>query len=355
MNMVISYCEAPDAYGERERQVVMLAHGLGATLYAHPELIPYAQKRNISARPCNRLTVLWGILRERFSARARVYIVGSAQRTGTLWARMLGMRVIWIAWSSADLIHHRVFTRIWLRLLARGVHIVTCSREGARRLIAYGYRERQITMIPLAFEISDLQQQASVFDEMAEQNYRHGLSLCYVIGIISPLVPGSGIEHAIAAIRDLRELIPHAQLIIVGDGPEKRRLQWLASMLSVQHIVRFVGMPDHVQRWYQFFNLTLLPTSAHERIGLNAIESLAAGIPVCAGLGEGLSEITDELDRLQLATVTSATLVDLIIDAERNQAVIASLTKTCRERIIREHESEVIMSQWRNMLTRSIN
>lgn len=86
--------------------------------------------------------------------------------------------------------------------------------------------------------------------------------------------------HAAAALRaEGRDV----RIRIIGDGPERRRLQSLADHLGLAGAVAFDGRRDQteVQAAYARATALVLP-STHEGMPLVLLEAMAAGIPVVA-------------------------------------------------------------------------
>ena len=76
---------------------------------------------------------------------------------------------------------------------------------------------------------------------------------------------------------------PKAILEIGGDGPEKRKLQKLASSLGIEHKVRFLGLLSQEQvRDSMWRANAFVLTSYVETFGVVLIEALATGLPVIA-------------------------------------------------------------------------
>ncbi|MEZ5931158.1 MAG: glycosyltransferase [Alphaproteobacteria bacterium] len=73
----------------------------------------------------------------------------------------------------------------------------------------------------------------------------------------------------------------HARLLILGEGPERRKLERLARALGVQADVRFVGWVDDVGGYMRHAAVFAL-TSVREGFGNVLVEALAAGCPVVA-------------------------------------------------------------------------
>ncbi len=107
-----------------------------------------------------------------------------------------------------------------------------------------------------------------------------------------------GLETAIEAIS--RCAVPGARLVIVGEGPERLRLEALAKELGAP--VAFAGRVDDASlvTWYQAADVSVVPTVALEGFGLVVLESLACGTPVIASDIEGLRDALEGLDGAEL-------------------------------------------------------
>ena len=117
--------------------------------------------------------------------------------------------------------------------------------------------------------------------ELPTQSLPHTQQQRFILGTAGPLTLESGIEYIIKAIPLAREILPDIQLIVVGDGPEKRNLQWLISQLGLKEHIRLVG--DHQrEKWMKHFNLFLF-TPTHSLVSHTPLlEAMNAGCPVIA-------------------------------------------------------------------------
>ena len=73
---------------------------------------------------------------------------------------------------------------------------------------------------------------------------------------------------------------PHCKLVIVGDGPEREKLEHLTRKLKIQDYVIFVGkIPfENVAIYYQLGDI-FVTASLAETQGLTVLEALSAGLP----------------------------------------------------------------------------
>jgi len=110
----------------------------------------------------------------------------------------------------------------------------------------------------------------------------------------SRLIPTKGIELNIKAIKILKEKYTKILYLIIGDGPERKRLEQLVQDLDLSDYVRFLGQLAHkeVMRYMASSEIFSLP-SWQETFGLVYIEAMAHGVPVIGIRGQGIDGIVD--------------------------------------------------------------
>jgi glycosyltransferase involved in cell wall biosynthesis len=74
-----------------------------------------------------------------------------------------------------------------------------------------------------------------------------GVDGCFTIGFVGTLKPWHGLEDLIGAFALLHASDPSYRLLIVGDGPERDRLQESVRALSLEDVVLFRGAVDPVE------------------------------------------------------------------------------------------------------------
>jgi glycosyltransferase involved in cell wall biosynthesis len=95
---------------------------------------------------------------------------------------------------------------------------------------------------------------------------------------------------AIRAMGHLIKKISHAKLILVGEGPERAKIEPLIAELGLQDHVRLLGSRRDVPRLLFAADVFLL-TSISEGIPLTIIEGMAAGLPIVSTDVGGVREI----------------------------------------------------------------
>lgn len=89
-----------------------------------------------------------------------------------------------------------------------------------------------------------------------------------------------GVKDQATLLRAMTHLPDHITLEIIGEGPERARLELLATALGVRHRVQFAGAVPHQElpNHYQRASLHVL-TSRHEGQGMVTLEAAACGLP----------------------------------------------------------------------------
>lgn len=97
------------------------------------------------------------------------------------------------------------------------------------------------------------------------------------------------IDDAVMTFYHIREQMP-VKLLLVGDGPERARIQVLCRELGIMDDVRFLGKLDAVEEVLSVADLFLMP-SENESFGLAALEAMACEVPVISSNAGGLPEL----------------------------------------------------------------
>lgn len=113
------------------------------------------------------------------------------------------------------------------------------------------------------------------------------------IAIIGSLVDKKGHDLAIETIRELLNRNVKIHLHILGDGPNKNKLESLICELNVQNNITMHGLVDHPENFLKNCKL-YLHTANHEPFGLVIVEAMACGLPVVCTDGKGNRDLIHE-------------------------------------------------------------
>lgn len=95
------------------------------------------------------------------------------------------------------------------------------------------------------------------------------------------LSPEKGLMDLVAAMEKILQARQDVQLVLVGDGPERRRIEDAVRRRRLASRVRLVGQVSDVQPYLRAADLYLLPSRA-EGLSLGLLEAVALGLPTLA-------------------------------------------------------------------------
>ena len=124
---------------------------------------------------------------------------------------------------------------------------------------------------------------------------------------VGRLIEAKGMEYLIRALPELVQRFPDSNVLIVGDGPDKARLQGIARELGVANFCEFKGKFSHnaLPDLYRSSAVFVAPF-LQEGLGLVCIEALGCGCPVVASDIPAIADIVECSDNIHLVPVQNS-------------------------------------------------
>ena len=97
------------------------------------------------------------------------------------------------------------------------------------------------------------------------------------------------VEDVVRIFAKVRTEVP-SKLLLIGDGPERQKVERLCRELGISQEVRFLGKQDAIEELLAICDLFIIP-SEKESFGLAALEAMACEVPVISSNGGGLPEV----------------------------------------------------------------
>ncbi|MDD5043846.1 MAG: glycosyltransferase [Patescibacteria group bacterium] len=201
----------------------------------------------------------------------------------TPWARLLGIRVVWVEHTSIGRWLRFNPLRLLFILWAPLAKIITVSYAVEKQIRKLGVRAKQVRVIYNGIDLDVCPFSPAV------RNYRDH----FTVGTICRLSREKGVEYLLQAMAIAKEFIPTLRLVVVGDGPERQRLMWLTRQLSIENSVLFVGFQQEFEKWISGFDIFVLPSVKKESFGMVSLYAMACGKPVVATRVGGIPEVVD--------------------------------------------------------------
>lgn len=157
-------------------------------------------------------------------------------------------------------------------------------------LIALGVgKASQYRAVPLGFDLAPL---LAAERRRGELRAELGMGAAPLIGIVARLVPIKAHEVFLAAAAAVRQQVPAARFLIVGDGELRQTLEQQTAALGLTDAVRFLGWRADIDRLYGDIDVVAL-TSRNEGSPVALIEAMAAGVPVVSTEVGGVADVVE--------------------------------------------------------------
>jgi glycosyltransferase involved in cell wall biosynthesis len=210
--------------------------------------------------------------------------------------------------------------KVWERLIGRGTTaVIPVSPTVGAQLIEAGFSRDRIRMVPLGLDLERFRDVAPVSQ-----------SKPMIVSLVARLVPVKDIDLFIAAMRLVRERDASVTARVIGDGPERQRIEGLApAWLDV------MGNQADLPHLLEETRVVAL-SSRSEGSPVALIEAMAAGRPVASVPVGGVIDILKDRPGAVLATDRSPrALADAILHALTDTSV-AEGAATGRSAIVDE-------------------
>lgn len=250
-------------------------------------------------------------------------------------ARLLGLKVIWL--EAPDLNYRQIDKFLfWLhKINCQFAEIIAFNNYAKLQLARLGYNENKIKIIPPGAKLS--QYQENIFNKLAVLSQTNFHRKYFTIGAIAALNQKQKIETIFQAIKICWPVIPNLQLIVIGEGRERKNLSWLAKKMEIENLVWLVGEQEQLKKWLRSFDIFL---AASDSLKLddygNILEAMAAGLPVLAPRNIGLENLVEENKTGSLVeSDNSEMLARQIIKLHQDKNLRAQLGRNGQERVNR--------------------
>lgn len=173
-------------------------------------------------------------------------------------------------------------------LLRRSRPLITITRANQQRLQSLGLPKAEII-----YPGTD----AAHFTPLPEAKAAHPTLLT-----VGRLVSRKGIDTVLQALPLLRSQFPEMRYEIVGDGPERQRLQALTTRLDLESAVSFLGRLSDAEMVaaYRRAHVFVMPAreeqenASMEGFGIVYLEASACALPIVAGRSGGVIEAVQD-------------------------------------------------------------
>jgi len=175
------------------------------------------------------------------------------------------------------------------------------------------------------------------------------------VGYLGRLVQEKGISTLIEAAQTLQQAGCRVELKIIGDGPERARLEELDRACGVQHATTFCGTLTGADLRSALcdVDVLVLPSLWEEPAGLVVMEQLMRGRPVIVSDNGGAAELAGEAG-LKFPPGDAASLAERIKQFADNPLLKDELGRRARKRALENFTQKRMVDEHREIFARAI-
>jgi glycosyltransferase involved in cell wall biosynthesis len=209
-------------------------------------------------------------------------------------------------------------------------HIVSNSEAGAEWIIERGVDSDRVSVIRNGRDVD-------AYDVSEPEGLRTELGLGDgpIVGTVGRLVERKGHHDLLEAWSAVLDAHPDAELLLVGDGPERDALRTHAERRGVADSVHLLGRRDDVPELLALFDLFVFP-SHYEGLPGALLEAMCAGLPIVTTPVDGCAELVMDGEHgvhvpPRAPAPLGEAIADLLADPERTAALGRAAAQRARD------------------------
>jgi len=247
----------------------------------------------------------------------------------TIPAKILGINVIWEEFNIYPWHFFNPYKLLWLTI-SRAAKIFTFSNAAKNNLIKKGLSKKINTIYP-GINLAEMKNQETLFNTLGDKNIQP--QKLFKIGTICHLSKKNGLEYLLQALKIIVEIIPEAQLVIIGTGAERSNLNWLVRKLGLERHIWFMGFQENYYHWIKSFDLFTMPALASNSINFAIVEAMAHFCPIIATNIAGMNEIVkDGVCGILIKPANSDILAQTVINLYRAKQIRKEMGENSQKR-----------------------
>jgi glycosyltransferase involved in cell wall biosynthesis len=182
-------------------------------------------------------------------------------------------------------------------------------------------------------------------EEKSRLKRRWNLDKAFVVGTIGRLSPVKGQDVLLKAAKELAADFSDIKIVLVGGGPDEKRLRRLSKTLKLDKNVIFIPSVGDTTEILPAIDIFVFP-SIKEGLGLSLMEAMASGKPCIASRVGGIKSLIEDGVTGLLVTPGDPDELARAIKCMINDANKAELFKNeARKRIIKDFDIDKMVLQ----------
>jgi glycosyltransferase involved in cell wall biosynthesis len=266
------------------------------------------------------------------------------------WFALRGASVPIVAtchtWYDTDLIVtlYGKIDRFVLRSFAR---VVAVSGEVKQRLLKAGVRADKIRSVRNGIDLRP-------FEGVRPSLREATPDAAPIVGLIGRLAWEKGVDIFLGAAARVLAAYPDARFVVVGEGPDRDKLDRSLDELNIRDRVTLLGRRDDMPAVYASLDI-MVSASRQEGLPMAILEGMASGLPLVATtVGEVPSVVQNGRTGILVPPQSTGDLADAVLALLRDPARRAAMGAAAKELIRDEYSAERMAADYLRVYNEAI-
>ncbi len=168
---------------------------------------------------------------------------------------------------------------------------------------------------------------------------------------IGTLEPRKNQSYLLQVLSKAKELGKCYSLTLIGDGPERSKLEALAQSLDISRQVKFMGFQNNAAQFLSAHHV-YVHSALIENSPIVLIEAMACGLPLLAGSVGGIPEVfSDGVEGLYWPLDNPAAGAEKLVALMDDIEIRTQMAKAARERFSNNFDSSIVASRLLSFLS----
>lgn len=210
-------------------------------------------------------------------------------------AKIFKIKTIWIEDSDNNYPNNFNFFNFVLRKCSKNAKIITFLESSKLKLKRFGMKG-EIEVIAPGVKQAVFWHQENIFSNLVKADSdKNKKNKYFTLGFITDFTAPNQIENLFRAINICLTIIPNIQIVIVGDGQEKKQVMWNNKKIGLENYTWFVGRQDNLRRWLDSFDIYVAVNEKPNDLNLQLIlKAMFASLPIILFSGNGQEDLINE-------------------------------------------------------------
>jgi glycosyltransferase involved in cell wall biosynthesis len=206
--------------------------------------------------------------------------------------------------------------------------VVAVSDEVKRRLLMAGVHEDKIHLVQNGIDLRP-------FDDATPSLRKNSTDHPPIVGLVGRLSTEKGVDIFLRAAGRVLVELPSTKFVVVGDGPDREKLESLIDELRIRASVSMLGRRDDMSSVYASFEI-MVSASRQEGLPIAILEGMASRRPLIAtNVGAVPTVVLDGRTGVLLppedVEALASEIVSLLKDSPRRESLGAAARKLVEE------------------------